>query len=56
MVESFKVSKDEIFWLYIMQALTEPLLGFVNGVIYGAASYKAILVRFGTHMNILSFS
>jgi len=41
------VSKDEILWLYIMQALSEPLLGFVNGVIYGAASYKSILMQFG---------
>jgi len=41
------VSEDEIFWLYLMQAIAEPLLGFANGVIYGSASYRAIFVKLG---------
>lgn len=29
------ISNDDIFFLYLLQVLTAPLLGFVNSLVYG---------------------
>jgi len=42
-----QVETHELFWLYVLQAIAEPLLGFANGVIYGIETEKAFLIKLG---------